>query len=214
MQTLKKSFIMLTCLALTASISSCLNDDNDNDIKYADLTPTQKAAQTNEMAGQYAGHIYVLNDTTMKRDSIPCQWRINASDSSLTVSTFPVSIASYGLKNEGARNIIKAAGTRPLRVILHPYSNTAFDQGYYTFTVVPDNYKFSFTTEYEEKAHNVEIEFAYQLFSSSYTGISSTLYAVGEYYKQEMNAYFLIKGIKIDDATYNTGTPTYIYGKK
>lgn len=214
MQTLKKSFIMLTCLALTASISSCLNDDNDNDIKYADLTPTQKAAQIHEMAGQYTGHIYVLNDTTLKTDSIPCQWYINGSDSSLVVSDFPVSIASYGLRNEGARKMLKAASSRPLRVTLHPYSNTAFDQGYYTFTATPDNNKLSFVTEYEEKTHNVEIEFASQMFSSSYTGVSATLYAIGEYYKQEMNTYILIKGIKIDDATYTTGTPTYIYGKK
>ncbi|MBO4850035.1 MAG: DUF4840 domain-containing protein [Prevotella sp.] len=204
---------MLTCLALTAAVSSCLSDD-DKDNNYTDLTPAQRAAQIYEMSGLYTGYIYAINDTTMKTDSIPCEWRIIATDSSLVVNNFPVSIARYGISNVTAREILNSAGTQSLRAVLHPYNNTAFDKGYYTFTILPDNYKLSFVTEYEGKQHDVELNLTYQLNSISYAGIATVLYAVGEYYAQQMNAYILIKDVKIDDATYTTGSPTYIYGKK
>lgn len=212
MENLKKMMMMLACMGIVATFTSCLSDDdddNDNNI----LTQAQKSAQIFEMAGTYDGFVYTTNGNTLKVDSVGCTWHISANDSAIVIPNFPVAIFANGINDSIAKNNLINGGTTTLRAVLHPYYNNNHSKGYYTFWQLVDEDKLEFTIDEEEKSHNVKVNFSYQMYVNSVLG-NAYIYSVGQYISNEFLSYILVKDVVFDGVTYSTAWPSYIYGKK
>ena len=211
MENLKKMMLMLTCLGILVAFSSCLSDDDDNNVET--LTPEQKKSQIFEMGGTYSGFMYFYNDKTLKTDSISCNWHVSVNDSVLTIPYFPVAVFANGINDSIARNRLINGGTQTFKATLHPYYNDNYTKGLYTFWMLADNDKMEFTIDDEGTSHNVKVDLAYQMYVNSYLG-NAALYSVGQYMQNKMVSYILVKDVVIDNYTYNTAWYTYIYGSK
>ncbi len=212
MENLKKLMMLLACMGIVATFTSCLSDDDDD--KDANiLTPAQKSAQIFEMAGTYNGFVYTTSDKTMKPDSIACTWHVSATDSVLTIPNFPVAMLANGINDSIARkNLLKAVGVT-FKGSLHPYYNNNHTKGYYTFWLLANDDKMEFTIEDEGESHNVKVGLAYQMYVNASLG-NAVVYSVGEYMSDQMLSYILVKDVAIDNKTFTTYWPLYIYGKK
>ena len=212
MENLKKLMMLLACMGIVATFTSCLDDDDDD--KEANiLTPGQKSAQIFEMAGTYNGFLYTTNDKTLKPDSIACTWYVSANDSVLTIPNFPVEAFANGINDSIAKKSLLEARGLTFKASMHPYYNNNHTKGYYTFWLLVNDDKMEFTVEDEEGSHNVKVGFAYQMYVNAYLG-NAIVYSIGEFMSNQMLSYILIKDVVIDNKTFTTYWPLYIYGKK
>ena len=212
MENLKKMMMLLACMGIVATFTSCLSDDDD-DKESNILTQAQKSAQVFEMAGSYNGFVYTTNDKTMKADSVSCAWQISASDSSLVIPNFPMAFLANGINDSIAKKSLLNGGNIPLHAMIHPYYNSNHTKGYYTFWTLVNDDKLEFTIDYEGTSHNVKVDFAYQMYVNYALG-NAIVYSVGDYMNNEMESYILIKDVVFDNNTYSTLWPLYIYGKR
>ena len=213
MKNLKKMKWLMACLAIIATFTSCLDDKND-DSKPRTLTQAQIASQLFEMAGDYSGYLYFTNDTTMKRDSIPCAWHVSAPDSAIVIHNFPMSVLANGIRDTLAKNTLLNGESLSLRALLRPYFNDNHEKGYYTYWMLPMNDKLEFSVYRNNTKHDVKVDFTYQMQVNSLYNYASIYYSVGEYLNREMVSYILIKDVVFDNQTFTTGWATFIYGKK
>ncbi len=212
MENLKKMMVMLICMGIMATITSCLGDDDNNNTQTV-LTASQKSAQIYEMSGNYNGYVYFTNDSTLRTDSSSCVWRLAASDSALVIPNFPVAILANGVNDNVAKKCLLNGGTTTFKGVLHPYYNTNNSKSYYTYWMLVDNDKMEFTIENEGTSHNVTVNYVYQMVANN--GINySTFYSVGDYLNGEMLVYILVKDVIFDNKTFTTGWASYIFGKK
>ena len=203
--------IFALAIMLTGSFASCSidNDDDESTNNKKALTDLQRKEQVAAMTGNYDGHIYFTNDSTMKTDSISCNWQITAIDSTLRMSNFPVSVFAMGVRNTDARKILLNGGVTELRATMFPYVNDYIDKGYYTYWLEPVKYVLDFTTDYQGTSHTVKVNFTNQIYT-----YSAIYYGIGEYFERKMQSYILVKDVAVDGVTYTTGLTTYIYGVK
>lgn len=212
MENLKKMMMLLACLFFLAAFSSCLGDD-DNDDNNNVLTSSQKSAQIYEMAGTYNGHLFTTNDSTMKLDSISCNWRITANDSAVIIPNFPVAVLANGISNMDVKKCLLEGGTTTLKATLHPFYNSDHTKGLYTFWMLVNDDNMAFTIEDNGNSHNVKVEFAYQMYINYSLG-NAFFYSTGKYMTNEILSYILVNKVDFDDKTFTTAWPSYIYGKK
>ena len=210
MENLKKLMMLLACMGIMATFTSCLSDDDDDEANI--LTPGQKSAQIFEMGGTYNGFVYTTDDN-LKPDSVACTWHVSASDSVLTIPNFPAKLFTNGINDSIAKKSLLKAEGLTFKASMHPYYNDNHSKGYYTFWLLVDDDKMEFTIEDEGESHNVKVNFAYQMYVNSYLG-NALVYSVGEYMSNQMLSYILIKDVIIDNKTFTTYWPLYFYGKK
>lgn len=213
MKNLKKMKWLLACLAILATITSCLDDKND-DSKPRTLTQTQIASQLFEMSGDYSGYVFFTNDSTMKVDSIPCAWHVSAPDSAIIIHNFPMPLLANGIRDTLARNTLLNGESVSLRALLRPYFNDNYEKGYYTYWMLPINDKLEFSVYRNDIKHDVKVDFTYQMQVNNLYSLASIFYSVGEYMNREMVSYILIKDVVFDNQTFTTGWATFIHGKK
>ena len=207
------TMLMLFVAAMGFTMTSCLSD-NDDDNKSKALTPAQKAAMMAEMAGDYNGYIYFVNDSS-RLDSILVHSSLNASDSLFTIYDFPYRALTPGIADENLRDIITNAGEGIFKDVLQLYSNTSTDKGFYTFLALPltaDQLERTF--HYDGKEHVIKLNYASQITNYSIYGATQVYYPMGEFYKNEIIVYILFNTIEVDGDNRTLNRVLYYYGKK
>ena len=211
-----KNLFMLLCAFAGLTLTSCLSDD-DNDNTISPLTPQQKLAQLTDMAGPYSGKVFFVNDSTQLIDSISgTTWNVTANDSALVIDNLPLKVLAHGLpETELKRELLKSEATTQVFGNISPYVNENNSKQYYTFWVIPKDYKTSFKYQFGEMEHDFTVEFDYQLTAalSSYYS-TMTYYATGEYYNSQFVTYILLKRLSCDGSNYQLNKVLIINGKR
>ena len=78
------TMLMLCVAAMGFTMTSCLSDTDADSNKVKPLTPADKAAMIAEMAGEYNGYIYFVNDSS-RLDSILVHSAVTASGPTATI---------------------------------------------------------------------------------------------------------------------------------
>jgi len=198
---------MLLCgLCTTFMTTSCLNsDDDDNGASL--LTRSDSIEFIMQAMGPYSGKLsYLLPETTsstLRRDSVDVSWTV--SQYSQTIGTvamtgFPVSAlaaltATVGGSSE-TQAILAAAPTQTLEFVLYPYQKSSSQTAtQYVYWLLPKN-NLEFTVEYDGSEHAVVIEFAGQLYSSTYQTYIS---AIAAKYGSGFEGNILISSVSVDN---------------
>ena len=177
MKTIKTIAIAMAAL-LTASLTSCINDDDDNnqnaDYHYLQLTETQQKDLMKKLEGNYENYLYFTNANTQKTDSAQVKWEVNASDSTVTCVNFPVNILRNYVKSDMVKEALDLVGQQPV-VFKYSTGNTVVKELYeassYFFNLTIPNasniVKFTYGEGEGEKEKYVAIEFADQFIGYS-----------------------------------------------
>jgi hypothetical protein len=193
---------MLLLCATTVSFTSCLSDDGDSSSKsYQATTADMKVLYTSAIVGSYSGYTYYLDaDTISKTDSAAVKWITTSTDSTITFYKFPFSVLADYLSvnnNTEAAALVKALPNTNL--VMHYYIPTYtymtyYNQGIYTYTVVPDSNKI--------EINNDGKKFVFT-FADSYTYYNNTYYAYGTAYNKKYQQYIIFNKVSIDGIEYN-----------
>ncbi len=214
----RKLFTFVLCLTAGLLFTSCLNNDDDNDKKtITPLTPQQRLAQLADMQSIYSGKVFFTNDSTQLIDSISgIDWSVLAPDSTLTLRNLPMKVLAHGLPNtELKQQLLKSTDTQSITADVKPFVNESNSQNYYTFWVLPKEYKSHFTVNFGDTSHEIDIEYDYQMtVALSFYYASMTYYSTGEYYNRQMVAYFLVKSITCDGSKYYVNRVFFLKGEK
>ena len=214
---LKNLLMLLLCTLAGITLTSCLSNDDDDKNTITPLTPQQKVAQLTDMAGNYTGQVFFANDSTQLIDSINgVNWHVVAGDSTLFIDNIPMKVVGQGLPDTDLKKeLIKSERTIPVDGNISLYVNENNSKGYYTFWAIPKGYKTQFQFEFGGKAHDVVLEFAYQMTTSLSSYYStSTYYATGEYYDSQMVVFCLLRNVKCDGSSYTINRVFVVKGKR
>lgn len=207
-------FVILLMLSTFASttLTSCLDNDDDNDT-IPPITEAEKQARLLLMDGYYTGYLYFVNDSTQKIDSIATDWVVSARDTSVHIPNFPVKVLANGITNVDRHDLLANSNvTFPLTSNIYFYNHNFENKEIYTFWNVPQNLKSSFSiTDEQGKEHAVEIKFQEQLTTMNYLGYYSTDYAIGYYLKKQIQCYYIISDIIIDNNINTVNRVLFIY---
>ena len=163
---------------LTASLTSCVNDDDDNnqnaDYHYLQLTETQQKDLMKKLEGNYENYLYFTNANTQKTDSAQVKWEVNASDSTVTCVNFPVNILQNYVKSDLVKEALDIVGQQPV-VFKYSTGSTVvkefYDASSYFFNLTIPNasniVKFTYGGGEGEQENYVSIEFADQFIGYS-----------------------------------------------
>lgn len=208
------TMLMLCVAAMGFTMTSCLSDNDDDKNKVTPLTTAEKAAMIADMAGEYSGYLYFVNDSS-RIDSILVHSSVTAADSLFTIYDFPYKALTPGIADENLRDIITNAGEGIFKDVLQFYANTSTEKGFYTFMALPltaDQLERTFN--YNGKEHVIKLKYAAQIANYNIYGMSSIYYPVGEFYKNELIVYILFNTIEVDGDTRTLNRVLYYYGKK
>ena len=124
---------------------------------------------------------------------------------SIHIPNFPVKILAYGITNVDRHDLIaNSEATFPLTSNIYFYNHNYENKDIYAFWNVPQDLKKSFSiTDEQGQEHTVEVKFQEQLTSMNYMGYYSTDYSIGVYLKKQIQCYYIISDIIIDN-TVNT----------
>lgn len=157
---LLKVFGILTVLLMTVSLSSCLKDDNTDDLnkKWEDWVKDVDT-EIKASVGSYQGKLYALsNETTgseLKYDSIPATWRIY-SDSTLDLIDVPVEYLVRRMPE--TQKALKEAVSSVGNVSIHvPMAYSYYYHSPLVMYVYPQSV--TFPVEYEGATHQIKIYF-------------------------------------------------------
>jgi hypothetical protein len=205
---------MLCIAAASFVLTSCLSDDDNENIEERVITNAEKAMQLASMEGFYNGNFYFDNDTTNAMDSISTSWIVNAADSSLSCPNFPVSSLANCVSNSTAKAVLKAAEDQKFEANLYPYWNENKDEGYYTFMMVPKQNTLSFSVPMEDRTYQVMLNLITSVNTYNGYGQQIVVYTSGAYMNSKMNVYLLIKDISIDYTLHSCKSIYLLMGKK
>ncbi|KXB85297.1 hypothetical protein HMPREF3034_00286 [Prevotella sp. DNF00663] len=203
-----KSLFTLMCCALlaTASFTSCLGSDNNDDSNnYKKLTPTEKTTMITALSGNYKGKVYSYkNISESKPDSMDIMIRA-AIDSTIIIPNIPTKAISKYITSDD-RELVNQAKTFTIKANVRTpatYSTQFFNKGYYQFIIIPT------TTTFSAGSKNVTVEYANQL-----TFKQVVLYPICESFQNQFGCTLLIKSIKVGNSTYDVNLPLRFKGKK
>jgi hypothetical protein len=203
-------------MAITWGLSSCLgSDDNDNTTTFRNLTQSEKTKSLIEAQGTYSGRLYYY-DNQNQTDSIDLRWTLTGNDSVLTISEFPIKAFSNSVIADTATiNILKNYGTKELIFTLHPYYNTRFDGGYYSYSLLPNMGSEVITPSDEDTQKGiVTIKFANYFLDYTINGQPIYTYPFAEYFNSQMQGYILIDELVVNNRSFSVGKAYYFYGEK
>ena len=170
-----KDFWRLASLALlvSASLTSCLGDDEDDNQETMTQATYQK--YLTEMAGSYTGKTYYFNieDGGYKADSLDVTAQIlGVGDSLINVSGIPASVLARCVADSAIHQAVAAQPDQRLRM---KFYIAAFSQGIVQFGVYPLSVVFD-DLEYNGSAHEVAFNFVlYRNVLGAYTNGTAEL---------------------------------------
>ncbi len=207
-----KSYLLAAIAAtIIPLLASCLSNDDDNNDNntYRTLTPAEKSQTLFNIAGDYQGKAYFINNEE-KNDSLDIQYTITAQDSVLAISDFDMKMLEQYSKIASGEysRIVANAGKTELRVVLHPYYNPSFANGYYTLTHTCDQ---PITVKYNdgEKDHTIILTLG-QVLDSYYV----RYYSVAEYYQKRMQGNIIIKSLDVNGYKFDVNALIGFSGKQ
>ncbi len=114
MKRLKNTILVMACfVTLSTALTACIGNDNEDNYVYTPLTPAEKSAQINNMAGTYSGKaLLYLSDgyRLSKKDSADITLTV-ATDSTLRINNFPLRLLTHQLTNEALKTAVKTQTT-------------------------------------------------------------------------------------------------------
>lgn len=202
MKPLKSYLFAALAATLLPLLTSCLSDNDDDVVTYRALTQQEKSTILFNMAGDYSGKAFFINNE-QKDDSLVINYSISSSDSVLTITDFDMKMLEQPAKigSEAMSQIVGNAGKTQLRLVLHPYFNTAIGEGYYTFTYSNDN-PTTHTYNDGETDHSIAITMAASVDINLPGGIRR-YYSMGEYYKKKMQMNLVFKSLMVDGQQFS-----------
>lgn len=216
----QKPFILLMLCALCATFltTSCLDTDDDGS-GYTTYTRSDSIEQMSAAAGSYSGKmIYktsATSSTSVKRDSVDCEWTISAdykTYGTFTVADFPVSVLASTMQTSSstsnAKEIIAAAASQPLSMYIIPYyKQSTTTSTYYAYILYPSA-EISFDVEYGGAAHTVTVRLTTSVYDSTIEGYISS---VGAKYGSRFEGNICVSSLTIDGQQYSLQTYLYFH---
>lgn len=198
MKNLKYLFVAICLLFTSVSMTSCLDDDNED---YS-ITPEEYSYYMGSMPGTYYGKMYFWNDTITltdtKKDKIDSLQNVmvsvrGANDSTITVS-IPSKYLGKNIKNTDDNKALKAAlDAAPAQTITMKYYLYMVQENIVTFGIYPTEIN-KMTLNYGGQDHEV-----------AFTWYSSYNFN-GQYYSRRMSVSMCLANIKVDDVAVWTAT--------
>ena len=163
---------------LTATLTSCINDDDNKnqnvEYHYMALTETQQNELMKKLEGNYENYLYFINANTQKTDSVQVKWEVNASDATVTCVNFPVNILANYVTSDQVKEALNVVGSQPV-VFKYSCGDTVVKEfydvaSYYYNLTVPNSsniVKFTYGEGENELGNYVTVEFADQFYGYS-----------------------------------------------
>lgn len=200
MKKLKAIALMVCCLLIGSTLTSCLNNDDEN----TGLTKEQQKSAYLQVKGDYTGKLVyskLFSDSKYANDTLDISWSLD-TDSTLQIKKFPSSVLAQNITNASIKTAMTASD---------PVDITCYT-GYYSlspvaFVVNPLSVTYNLT--YDGIAHKVQVVFY----------VNNT-YSFGAYQPttSTLSIQIVEAGVYVD-GTYLTGglkaaTPFKLYCKK
>ena len=217
MKLFKKTVLPMLFVALAALVA-CNDDKDGDDYVFVPLTPAEKAAQINEMQGNYTGKLYYninIYAATIG-DSTNISWTVNAADSTLLIQDFPMKAIAGSISSTEMQEAFLNGGTNPLKTQLYLYRPWGTEGPLQTayFNIIPKGdedlaVKMPLTIGGEQK--NVTLLFTTGMQTSAY----SAYYSVGQFYNKALVANLILKQVVVDGgSTYDIASLFILKGNK
>lgn len=213
MKNLSKLFFALACIALTTTVTSCLDDDDEyKDDNYKEISNVERQIMKEALQGVYEGEMRVTAPYTLKTDTTACSWRVMHNDSTFRSTSFPFAAFSNMLSNEEDKNILKQAEPQEL-LLYYTTPNTVYLPNYqlgiyeYNFKV-PTEYKYTVDT------HQVTVEFASFINVTDSWGQPFVFVSSCQYKNKDIVGQLIVSSITIDDKVYKVQNIVTFTGKK
>ncbi len=189
-------------LAGTFTITSCFNDDEDEN--YTGLTQEDYTYYMNLMAGDYHGYLYFADESLSKLDSIATSVTVTGAGDSCIYVSVPIVSLVRGCTDSWVQDAAaEDDGNVTIAIKYYLYSNNngdvyfgAYPQYKYGYS---DSGKKTVSLTYQGETHEVDFYF-----------YNNTNYN-GEYYRNQLQAYFYLAGIQVDGVSESNITISSSY---
>lgn len=205
-----KLALLLCTICAAATLTSCLNDDSEENT-YTPPTQAEKTAATIAVTGSYSGMLHYYKQNTAKYDSVAVHWII--ADSVLTIRDFPCSVLANFVTDAKIKSVLENSQTTQFKAKLSLYRVTATGTSatslpYYQFSMLPTEY-INFNSVYEDTPYTGTVNYAdYIYFSGQY------LQPIAAFYNKQFQGNICLKDITVNNYSYSISTPLGLYGKK
>ncbi len=179
-------FSLMAAFVAALSFTSC-NTDGDS---YTALTPEQQYQCQSSMEGFHSGKLYFSHkneaDVKNQTDSVDIAWYNHASDSSMTISQFPISKLAEHVTYEPLQEVIAQSPNQELnfKVVTYKTEGNYLYNQVFPMTITMEN------VEYDGEKHKVQWVFYMDYYSIT---------GVFDFSKKIMQNQFYLYGIWIDD---------------
>lgn len=206
--------MLASAIFFVPSLTSCLNDtDDNNEVAYHTLTPSEKGAVLSRISGSYTGYSRFYNAQN-KLDSVPCSFTV-LPDTTAMVKV-PVSLLSDHIyDSEEIKSVLKSAPNQDMtaKLIIPSYvSNEEWSKswmlGFSQMAFIPTKE----TIEFTEGGHKFKLAFSTSAF---YSGNAYYSYPVIMFYETKGEGFVLYSSLTVDDnKKYNLNKITLLSAKK
>jgi hypothetical protein len=145
-------FTLLLCLFAALTMTSCMNDDDDNN---SGLTPAEQHSAYQAVAGSHDGQLVYLDSifsaTSAKYDSVPSRANFD-NDSTLYIDNFHVNSLAHFVADATAKACLDAAPALQLKCNTYFYQLSPVQ-----FLIFPQT--LSFTTVVDGTPHKITLAF-------------------------------------------------------
>ena len=200
MKTLKAIAFMVCCILIGSTLTSCLNNNDDN----TGLTKEQQKSAYLQVKGDYNGKLVyskLLSDSKYTNDTLDISWSLD-TDSTLQIKKFPSSVLAQNITNGSIKKTMTASDSVDIKCYTGFYSLSPV-----AFVVNPLSVTYNLT--YDGAAHKVQVVFYVNNSYSFgvYQPTTSTLTM------QIVEAGIFVDG-KLQTGMLKTATPFKLYCKK
>lgn len=208
-----KTALSAVLVAIAAIVLTACSEEVEG-YQYVPLTKAEKTEQINSMKGNYTGKaFFALNGYYQAfTDSVEVVWTVNAVDSTLTISNFPMKVFATGIQDEAMKAVLQSENTHSLvsKIYLYrPWGSSGSLQMCY-FNIIPTGSQqlvvtMPLTIDGTEKEATL-------LFETEY---ADKFYSTGAYDKEKyMMFYLILKQLVADDRVFDAETIVAFYGTK
>jgi len=210
MNKMKHFLLVIGCLLATATtITSCINNDNNNGDDIYTLKDLDKAYVVATAAGSYSGYLYYYKNTVANyTDSVATQWTI-AADNTLILKLPLKVFANYISLDADKQSVTNTTTVQNLAttiIVPDEMYSTLYNQSYFTMFMSVTNNQILYTLS-DNKTLTIDLE------TSMYYN-NDLIYNMLRYYKSETLGYVLIKDVKVGSNIYNVELPMWFDGTK
>ena len=204
-------FMALFTAAIFMVTTACNKSGDDDETQYSEMSQATKAAWINATAGTFTGKLHYINPNTNQEDSLDASWTIK-NDSCMTIS-LPVKQTSIYASSTIIKQALAETESQTMRCTLHAYMSANSD--YYTYWMIPDTNKLSFSTKTETSSDDFIITFG-DVYNYYYGSQSTAYYPICAYIPatKEFIGYIIVSQMSINGTDTGANTVWRLTGKK